>query len=61
MRGCRIVEHRTIKPDLAIVLARAGDVWLVYREQCGNLSCLTKCWSWRAARETFADYIRNAA
>jgi hypothetical protein len=47
--------------ERAIVLARAGDIWLVYRETCGNLSMLTKCFSWRSARETFADYIKTAA
>ena len=60
MRGCRIIERRHMSGDRAIVLARAGDIWLVYRETCGNLSMLTKCFSWRAAREVFADYIKTA-
>ena len=57
MRGCRIIERRHVSDERAVVLARAGDIWLVYREHCGNMSMLTKCFSWRAARETFADYI----
>jgi len=60
MRGCRIIERRNVSDSRAVVLARAGDVWLVYRETCGNLSVLTKCYSWKSARETFADYIRTA-
>jgi hypothetical protein len=60
MRGCRIIERRNMSGDRAVVLARAGDVWLVYRERCGNLSMMTKCYSWRAAREVFADYIKTA-